>query len=121
MYIRNNNPSIYKPSNPFTAIGGMGLTEGVFCPTLAQLVAGIQAASKDIFDPINSATGNFYYTKDDIVIPGRYPLTFKRFYNAVGGQEGGILGSNWTHNFNIRLYNNTEQVHIVFDDGHAER
>ena len=119
-----------EPSNPFTAgdvasligsaIGGMGLTEGVFCPTLAQLVAGIQRASKDIFDPINSATGNFYYTKDDIIIGGRYPLVFKRFYNAVGGQDGGMLGSNWTHNFNIRLYDNGEQVHIVFDDGHVE-
>jgi len=90
-----------------------------FCPTLAQVVAGIQSAAKDILDPINSTTGNFYYTKDDIVIPGRYPLVFKRFYNSVGGMDG-VLGINWTHNYNIRLYNNEENIHIVFDDGHAE-
>ena len=101
------------------AIGGMGLTQGTFCPSLAQVVAGIQAAAKDIFDPINSATGNFYYTKDDIVIPGRYPLTFTRFYNAIGGLDG-VLGANWTHNYNIRLHNNGEHVHIVFGDGHVE-
>ena len=116
-------------SNPFTAcdvssligsaIGSMGLTSEVFCPTLAQVVAGIQRASKDIFDPINSATGNFYYSKGDIVIPGRYPLMFTRFYNAIGGLNS-VLGANWTHNFNIQLYDNGDQVHIVFDDGHVE-
>jgi len=118
------------PSDPFTvddvralmgaAIGSMGLTSWEFCPTLAQIVAGIQRAAKDVFDPINSATGNYYYTKDDLIIKGRYPLIFKRFYNAVGGLEGGVLGTNWTYNHNIRLYNNREQVHIVFDDGHVE-
>jgi len=75
--------------------------------------------AKPILDPINSTTGNFYYTKDNIVIPGRYPLVFKRFYNSVGGMDG-VLGINWTHNYNIRLYNNEENIHIVFDDGHAE-
>ena len=70
-------------------------------------------------DPINVSTGNFYYTKEDIKVPGRYPLEFKRFYNAIGGFDG-VLGANWTHNYNIRLFNNEEQVHIVFDDGHVE-
>jgi len=101
------------------AIGGMGITPGTFCPRVADIVAGIQSAAKDILDPINSTTGNFYYEKDDIVIPGRYPLVFKRFYNAMSSLDG-VLGSNWTHNYNIRLYNNGEQVHIAFDDGHVE-
>ena len=35
------------------------------------------------YDPINLATGNFYYNKDDITIPGRYPLTFTRYYTVM--------------------------------------
>ena len=31
-----------------------------------------------------------------------------------------MLGINWTHNYNIRLYNNEEHIHIIFDDGHVE-
>ena len=70
-------------------------------------------------DPINLSTGNFYYSKEDITVPGRYPIVFRRFYNTLGGFDG-ILGKNWTHNYNIRLFNNDDKVHIVFDDGHVE-
>ncbi|MCL2853436.1 MAG: DUF6531 domain-containing protein [Defluviitaleaceae bacterium] len=52
-------------------------------------------------------------------MPGRYPLEFKRFCNALGGLDG-VLGSGWTHNYNIRLFDNGELVHITFDDGHIE-
>ena len=54
-------------------------------------------------DPINLTTGNFVYDKADITVPGRYPLTFTRTYNAMGSFEG-ILGHGWTHNYNIRLF-----------------
>ena len=70
-------------------------------------------------DPINMATGNFIYDKDDIEIPGRFPLVFKRFYNSIDETDG-ILGKNWTHNFNIKLVDKKEAVHISFDDGHTE-
>lgn len=71
-------------------------------------------------DPVNTATGNFVYAKEDISIPGRYPLEFKRFYNNIGGL-GGVLGIRWTHNYNIQLYaKDEESVQIVFGDGHME-
>ncbi|MCL2153368.1 MAG: DUF6531 domain-containing protein [Oscillospiraceae bacterium] len=70
-------------------------------------------------DPVNLATGNFVYAKDDIVIPGSFPLVFNRFYNALGGTND-ILGDGWTHNFNICLSNKEGIVSITFDDGHTE-
>ncbi|MDR2547764.1 MAG: DUF6531 domain-containing protein, partial [Lachnospiraceae bacterium] len=73
-------------------------------------------------DPINLSTGNFTYSKDDITIPGRYPLSFVRFYNTIIGSDmrSGALGANWTHCYNIRLLDSTDSVRIVFGDGHVE-
>ena len=70
-------------------------------------------------DPINLATGNFYYSKEDISIPGRYPIIFERFYNALESHDD-ILGNGWTHNYNIRLLQNEDNAHIIFGDGHTE-
>ena len=81
--------------------------------------AGTQQVMANGFDPINLSTGNFYYEKEDLSIAGRYPLEFKRFYNAIGGFDT-ILGKNWTHNYNIRLFTNGEVVSIIFGDGHVE-
>ncbi|MCL2426587.1 MAG: DUF6531 domain-containing protein [Oscillospiraceae bacterium] len=71
------------------------------------------------FDPVNMSTGNFIYSKEDISVPGRFPLEFKRFYNSLGGTES-VLGANWTHNYNIRLEDKENAVHISFGDGHVE-
>jgi len=42
---------------------------------------GLAPACAFCGDPINMATGNFIYSKDDIEIPGAFPIMFKRFYN----------------------------------------
>jgi YD repeat-containing protein len=70
-------------------------------------------------DPINMSTGNFIYSKEDISISGRYPLVLKRFYNSIGGTDS-IVGTKWTHNYNIRLYDNESSVQVIFGDGHME-
>ena len=70
-------------------------------------------------DPINLVTGNFYYEKEDIAVPGRYPITFKRFYNAISEIDD-MLGLGWTHNYNIRLFQYENLVSITFEDGHIE-
>ena len=85
----------------------------------AAMMAGMSIVCAFGGDPINMATGNFVYSKDDLTILGRFPLTFKRFYNAIGGAATN-LGQNWTHNFNIRLNKEDEAIHIFFDDGHVE-
>jgi len=82
-------------------------------------VAGIPMACAMGGDPINLATGNFVYFKEDIVIPGQFPIMFKRFYNAIGDSNS-ALGASWTHNFNIRLADRNTAVSIEFDDGHFE-
>jgi len=83
-------------------------------------LAGILKAKMSTGDPVNTSNGNFYYEKEDILVLGKYPLSFKRFYNALGGFDG-ILGKDgWTHNYNTRLYQDGDSVHIVFDDGHLE-
>jgi len=84
----------------------------------------LELAGESIFcryggDPINMSTGNFIYTKEDISVPGRYPLEFKRFYNSVGGTNG-TVGIGWTHNYNIRMYTNEESMIVTFADGHIE-
>ena len=62
---------------------------------------------------------NFVYYKDDLTIPGSYPLVFKRFYNALGTAEE-LLGRGWTHSHDTRLYKDESKVTITFGDGHAE-
>ncbi|MCL2820409.1 MAG: DUF6531 domain-containing protein [Oscillospiraceae bacterium] len=71
------------------------------------------------FDPVNLSTGNFIYSKEDISISGRFPLEFKRFYNSIGG-TGDVLGSGWTHNYNIYLEDKETAVTVTFGDGHVE-
>jgi hypothetical protein len=83
-------------------------------------MAGVDLLCAVFGDPINMATGNFYYEKSDIAIHGRFPLEFKRFYNAMGGLKGGIIGDGWTHNYNVRLYEYEDQIHIYLEDGQVE-
>jgi len=113
---RDVSPSLTHAAERLTETSVQLIAESVsIYPELAGIVANIKCD----FDPINLSTGNFFYLKEDIKVPGRHPLEFKRFYNALGGLDG-VLGLNWTHNYNIRLFDNGEQVHIVFDDGHVE-
>ena len=83
-------------------------------------LAGVVKTCAYCGDPINMSTGNFIYSKEDLSIPGAFPLVFKRFYNSIGVNSGGVMGQNWTHSFNILLEEEEEKVKIVFDDGHAE-
>ncbi|MCL1976199.1 MAG: DUF6531 domain-containing protein [Firmicutes bacterium] len=85
----------------------------------AAKLAGEQVSCIFSTDPVNLSTGNFIFFKDDIEIPGRFPLIFKRFYNSIG-ETNGILGLNWTHSFNIVLRKEGETAHITFGDGHLE-
>jgi len=82
--------------------------------------AGCPIFSAFAGDPVNMSTGNFIYFKKDMTIPGRFPLTFERFYNAFGGSSDGVLGADWTHSYNIRLKAEEKLVSISFGDGHVE-
>ncbi|MCL2426881.1 MAG: DUF6531 domain-containing protein [Oscillospiraceae bacterium] len=86
---------------------------------IASQLAGIRVNCALGGDPVNMSTGNFVYSKEDITVVGKYPITFKRFYNAIDATDS-VLGFNWTHNYNIHLMEEESHVHIAFDDGHIE-
>ena len=75
-----------------------------------EILTGVKASVKgrdDVkcrfsVDPVNLATGNLIYDKDDLVIGGRTPLVFRRFYNSIGGHEG-ALGCDFNHNYELWL------------------
>ena len=81
--------------------------------------AGMPSFTAFNLDPVNMSTGNFIYSKEDISISGRNPLWFTRFYNSIGGTED-VLGLNWTHNHNIRLYDKDEALFIMYGEGQVE-
>ena len=104
--------------------GGLGLDFGQIKQLKADFfkatLSGIQKAMKSSGDPINTSTGNFYYAKTDIKIDGKYPLEFKRFYNAIGGINH-VLGNGWTHNYNIKLIEENNETNILLGDGRVEK
>ena len=93
--------------------------------TGTQLGKGGPTSANQAFvaDPVNTANGNYAYQHTDIAIPTRgLPLDFARAYNSLSPQAG-PLGYGWTHNWNLRLTENTTDgsVTITFGDGHTER
>ena len=84
-------------------------------------LAGLVTTCAYCGDPVNMVTGNFIYSKEDITIPGAFPLVFKRFYNSIGSGSSGVMGQNWTHNLDIWLESKGESVKITFGDGHMEK
>jgi len=70
-------------------------------------------------DPINMNTGNYIYEKEDLVIKGTIPLSFKLFYNAMECGNQGNLGEGWSHNYGVRLIKivGEDLLGIVLEDG----
>lgn len=67
-------------------------------------------------DPINLNTGNFFYEKEDIAIPGRFGFAFKRTYNSTSVSKG-ILGNGWNHNYEIYVNEHNGLIRITLADG----
>ena len=93
-----------------------GMVEGF----LSAALRGFPVFTAFAGDPVNMATGNFIYNKEDLVIPGRYPLVFERFYNTIGDCGKGTMGYDWTHNFNVRLESQEKNISIAFGEGQIE-
>jgi RHS repeat-associated protein len=54
--------------------------------------------------PIDTATGNFFHTFDDVAIPGRGPaLHFTHTYNSGTAATPSALGYGWTFPYNMSL------------------
>ena len=70
------------------------------------------------YDPVNMCTGNYINEHEDLKIGGLYPLTFKRFYNALpSSKEDFILGNGWSTTYSERLTRDEEGIRISYADG----
>ena len=75
-------------------------------------------------DPVNMATGNFYYDYSDLTIATRsMPFEFKRHYNSKDATFN-PLGIGWTHSYNISLTSGLgaggDKVAVRWGDGRTD-
>ncbi len=72
-------------------------------------------------DPVNLVTGNFIYQKEDFALKCRFPVSFRRFYNALN-RRSGCLGSDWNHNFEIYIDINEKKgtATVLLEDGRED-
>ena len=55
-------------------------------------------------EPLNTSTGNFYFSATDISLPGKgVPLAFQRTYNSQDTTQNGVLGWGWTTNYSTAV------------------
>ena len=72
-------------------------------------------------DPVNTATGNYIYSKKDLQLSGRgLPFLFERHYNSQSGEDG-PLGYGWGHTYYVTLTEDPDSnVTIKWGDGKTE-
>ena len=70
-------------------------------------------------DPVDIATGNYYIEQTDMILRGKYPINFVRFFNALDDYTG-PLGKNWHHSFDIKLIRSSDKATIIWGDGRRE-
>lgn len=88
--------------------------------TLQDFMKGMQnAVCAMTGDPVNANTGNFIYEKEDLLINGRLPICFKRFYNSTDKRTG-VMGDGWRHNYEIQLLQEKDRYVILWEDGREE-
>ncbi len=73
------------------------------------------------YDPVNLNNGNYLNDREDLNISGIFPLTVRRFYNALSDRSG-LFGKGWTSLFDMHLSKEGEYddstITILFSDGH---
>ncbi|MCI0562214.1 MAG: DUF6531 domain-containing protein [Nitrososphaera sp.] len=100
--------------------------EVVFVPSASSLTisfgnSGPSNPSGTFAEPVNTATGNYFFQRTDMAIPGRgQPTILTRTYNSLDTYSG-PLGHGWTHSYNIFLTENpVGSVAIKQGDGREE-
>jgi RHS repeat-associated protein len=75
-------------------------------------------------DPVETATGNFTYTRTDLAIAGRGPApSFVRTYNSADARVG-PLGPGWSYSYDVRLVkpaDGGDALLLVGPDGRRDR
>jgi RHS repeat-associated protein len=82
---------------------------------------GVSLYTGSAAEPVNTATGNYYYQHTDLKLPGRgLPFAFTRTYNDQDSYSG-PLGRGWTHSYNVRLTEQADGSAVIKQgDGHEE-
>ena len=70
--------------------------------------------------PVNSATGEFWHSFDDISVPGRgFGLDFTRSYSSDRALQNGPLGFGWSDSYGAHMTINGSQVTVYAGNGSA--
>lgn len=92
--------------------GAIGLWEMLGGCNPTELCDPAQGSATDY--PVNTATGNFWHTFDDLLIPGRgIPLELSHTYNSAMAGTNGPLGYGWTHSYQMALAITPTSVTVV--------
>ena len=70
-------------------------------------------------DPVNANTGNFTYSKEDIVLRSKLPIGFIRSYNS-SEKRTGVLGKGWRHSYEISISQEENGYILHLSDGQDE-
>ncbi|MEA3486083.1 MAG: RHS repeat-associated core domain-containing protein [Thermodesulfobacteriota bacterium] len=78
-----------------------------------------------LVDPVNTATGEYYFETLDINLGGIIPLSFSRYYGSalyknkdIARDFSNILGDNWLHNYLIEIIPvGSSKKMVVYDGG----
>ncbi|HEB87396.1 MAG TPA: DUF1566 domain-containing protein, partial [Gammaproteobacteria bacterium] len=88
--------------------------------TVESTVKGANTESGNGGDPVNTATGNYYYVHSDLALPGKgMGFEFVRTYNSRDPLNG-PLGFGWNHNYQSSLAIDSGVVTIRWGDGKTE-
>ncbi|MBZ5536630.1 MAG: DUF6531 domain-containing protein [Acidobacteriia bacterium] len=111
------NGTLTISSNAPTPSTNVSLSGTGTVPLLTNM--GPSGNSAKASDPVNTATGNYFYQHTDLMIPSRgLPFVFQRTYNALNSNSG-PLGAGWTHSYDISLSTRPDGLTTVeWSDGH---
>ena len=70
-------------------------------------------------DPVNANTGNFTYSKEDIMLRSKFPIGFIRSYNS-SEKRTGVLGKGWRHSYEISVSREENGYILHLSDGQDE-
>jgi len=83
------------PLTPEQTIGG-----GSFC--LPCFLKHLEQGISSVFRPVNTSTGEFYHSWNDLSVPGRgLFLAFSRTYSSQLASQDGPVGFGWTGSYNV--------------------
>ena len=116
-------PDLGIPNTFIFGFGDLGLTSGPIT-TQESFGAGNPAWAHspqcNAGRPVNSATGNFWHTFSDLVVPGPgTPLLVARTYNALNADVTGAFGRGWSSNLDMRLEIGSDGVFTVHQENGA--